>query len=414
MKLLLTMTLALNFALAGWIGLQLSRPRAGMPMPESPAAESKTTPRRFTRTHTETDLRVLTNNVVEKFRWHQIESIDYKSYIQNLRVIGCPEETIRDIIIADVDKLYAPRLAAFRPAPEEYQFWKTGNNPGSSYNQTAEQRKQSRDIYQEKQALLKELLGEDYQKEMARQLGHAQEEDPFMAGLPKEKKDQAQKIQREFSEKRSEIYAKAKGYISMEVQDDLKVLSRQMNDELAKVLTPQELFEYQVRTSETASNLKNNELRVFDATEEEFRAIFKAKQARDLIQRSADGSIDRASRDLQRQIDDELRSTLGEQRIADYGRAQDGDYQNLVRLAETRELPRSTADKIYAMKDEADKAARAIRGSKDLTGPQRTEALAAIRAEAERAITQELGERNFNAYRRNAYWLRNIAPRNSP
>jgi hypothetical protein len=66
------------------------------------------------------------------------------------------------------------------------------------------------------------------------------------------------------------------------------------------------------------------------------------------------------------------------------------------------------------MKDEADKAARVIRASKDLTGPQRTEALAAIRAEAERAITQELGERNFNAYRRNAYWLRNIAPRNSP
>jgi hypothetical protein len=120
------------------------------------------------------------------------------------------------------------------------------------------------------------LLGEDYQKEMARQLGYAQEEDPLMAGLAKEKKDQVQKIQQEFSEKRSEIYAQAKGHISMEIQEDLKVLNRQMNDDLAKVLTPQELFEYQVRTSETASNLKNNELRVFDATEEEFRAIFNA------------------------------------------------------------------------------------------------------------------------------------------
>ena len=66
------------------------------------------------------------------------------------------------------------------------------------------------------------------------------------------------------------------------------------------------------------------------------------------------------------------------------------------------------------MKDEADKAAREIRSSRDLTAPQRTAALAAIRAEAERAITQELGERNFRTYRRNAYWLRNIAPRNSP
>ena len=105
---------------------------------------------------------------------------------------------------------------------------------------------------------------------------------------------------------------------------------------------------------------------------------------------------------------------MGEQRIGEYGRAQDGDYQNLVRLAEARELPRGTADKIYAMKDEVDKAAREVRNNQELTGAQRTEALAAIRAEAEKAISLELGERNFKAYRRNAYWLRNIAPRNSP
>jgi hypothetical protein len=47
---------------------------------------------------------------VKPFHWSQIESADYPSYIANLRAIGCPEQTIRDIITADVDSsLYAAR-----------------------------------------------------------------------------------------------------------------------------------------------------------------------------------------------------------------------------------------------------------------------------------------------------------------
>jgi hypothetical protein len=43
------------------------------------------------------------------FRWDDIESTDYRAYIRNLRGIGCPEQTIRDLIAAELDGLYAPR-----------------------------------------------------------------------------------------------------------------------------------------------------------------------------------------------------------------------------------------------------------------------------------------------------------------
>src|SRR5437868_620849 len=46
------------------------------------------------------------------FHWSLVESRDYRFYIANLRAIGCPEETIRDIIIAEVNRLYWPKLAA--------------------------------------------------------------------------------------------------------------------------------------------------------------------------------------------------------------------------------------------------------------------------------------------------------------
>jgi hypothetical protein len=43
------------------------------------------------------------------FRWSELESTDYRTYLANLRSTGCPEQTIRDILSADVDSVYAQR-----------------------------------------------------------------------------------------------------------------------------------------------------------------------------------------------------------------------------------------------------------------------------------------------------------------
>ena len=51
-----------------------------------------------------------------------MESADYKMYIANLREIGCPEETVRDIIVADVDKLLASRNRMATPR-RPAQYW---------------------------------------------------------------------------------------------------------------------------------------------------------------------------------------------------------------------------------------------------------------------------------------------------
>jgi len=42
-----------------------------------------------------------------RINWASIESTNYHTYITNLRAIGCPEETVRDIIITDISKLFA-------------------------------------------------------------------------------------------------------------------------------------------------------------------------------------------------------------------------------------------------------------------------------------------------------------------
>src|ERR1051326_8463047 len=53
------------------------------------------------------------------FSWREVESPDYPTYITNLRNIGCPEQTIRDIIIADINSLYARRRAVELVTPDQ-------------------------------------------------------------------------------------------------------------------------------------------------------------------------------------------------------------------------------------------------------------------------------------------------------
>src|SRR5712691_787160 len=64
---------------------------------------------------------VRTNVIVRRlhFSWEDVESDDYAKYIGNLREIGCPESTIRDIIVADVNQLYAKKQAAEILSPDQ-------------------------------------------------------------------------------------------------------------------------------------------------------------------------------------------------------------------------------------------------------------------------------------------------------
>src|SRR5207247_1812874 len=99
------------------------------------------------------------NKAVSPFTWRQIESEDYKQYIANLRNVGCPEQTIRDIIIADVNKLYAAREAPLKPKPST--SGKSAQTQVAISADELEKRRQLREIQMEKRSVLKELLGID-------------------------------------------------------------------------------------------------------------------------------------------------------------------------------------------------------------------------------------------------------------
>lgn len=47
--------------------------------------------------------------------WGDLESSDYPTYVRNLRAFGCPEPTLRDIVIADLHAVFDAQAAGRDP-----------------------------------------------------------------------------------------------------------------------------------------------------------------------------------------------------------------------------------------------------------------------------------------------------------
>lgn len=58
------------------------------------------------------------------FRWSQLESpADYRLYIKNLRGIGCPEQTLRDIVTGNVDRAFSAERRRLNLDGNEPSAW---------------------------------------------------------------------------------------------------------------------------------------------------------------------------------------------------------------------------------------------------------------------------------------------------
>ena len=353
------------------------------------------------------------------FHWGQIESPDYPEYIAKLRAFGVPERTIRDLIIADVQKLYRPRLAALRPPKEaaKTNFWENrfgGYNPNSKL--TKEQRAQITALQKEQTELIKTLLGKNVYQEISKESGYPDYMERQFGSLAPEDREKISDMQSRFSEAQSAIYAKANGYIDQDTQAELKAVQKKFRDELAGVLTPEQIKDYELRSSEIANQMRW-QLSSFEPNEKEFRAIFEYKQALAELNppRNPDDDSPRptpeemkARQQKQKDLEAALAQSLDADRMKEFKLGQNWEYQNLLEAGVAKESVFKVAD----MKKELETAASKVRQDKSLTPEQRNAALQALRVETEKALAETLGERRAKAYANNGgYWLRNLAPR---
>jgi len=364
---------------------------------------------------------VVDTPAVREFQWSQIYAPDFAIYIEQLRGFGTPEPKVREIIFGAIESMYRPKRGALRPPVkkvDDTKFWAHRNFFRSGQQPTKEQQAQLRALQKEEKDLLKSLFGPDIQEQMLKDSGGINRMEKQYGFIPKELREQVRDIDQQMNEEKQGIYAANDGYMDQYGQEDLRKVEKKYHDELAKILAPEQLLEWDLRHSDGANQLKND-LSAFDPNEDEFRALFKYKQAlADLDpphdpddETSPTAEQRKVLQDKQKALDAELAQTVGTNRVSEYKLEQDYGYRNLIESG----APKASVFALEDMKKQAQDAADKIRKDQSLTSDQRDAALAAIRAETQTGINGLLTEKQVKQYvNQGGWWLNNLAPAPKP
>ena len=96
-----------------------------------------------------------------KTPWQTLEAVDYRQFIANLRAAGCPEQTIRDIVLVRMSRAFQRRLLDFEEEQcRALNYWqgRDSSRPSNARTRLVEQLRRERD------QLTQELLGEPFGK----------------------------------------------------------------------------------------------------------------------------------------------------------------------------------------------------------------------------------------------------------
>ena len=148
MKALLGISVVLNLALLGWLVVKINSDDRLVPSVAVTESRQKLPKEAVMRVPGERP---------PPPQWSSLESMDFLQYIANLRAFGCPEETIRDLIMAEVNKLYAPKFMALAEKTASITYWKNRSSRSNPEYRTA-----FTTLAEEKKALLFNLLGLHY------------------------------------------------------------------------------------------------------------------------------------------------------------------------------------------------------------------------------------------------------------
>ena len=335
---------------------------------------------------------------VERFRWSQIESDDYKEYIQNLRDIGCPEETIRNLVKQDLDKYYDQRKAdILSKSPARKEFWKSGN-PSSLGRPSASASSQMAQLDREKNEVLGELFKPSGLAAINRPGPLARARSQAKSGyamdfIPEETKAQLNTLEQEYG---SQLLKKmAQGASDAQDMAEIRQLRQDRDSSIATMLTPEQKTEYDLRKSPTAANMRL-QMDGFDPSEDEFRDIFGARKAFDdehgVVPGASISAGDMEVRQFaEQEMNDQIHTSLGDDRYQDYLRQTDYDYKSIAKITERQGLGENISAQVYDMKGGAEELAREIRMNTGLSIEERQMQLGQIRNVTSRSIESLIG-----------------------
>lgn len=339
--------------------------------------------------------------------WAGLRADDLAAQRDILQAEGFPPAAIRALLAAQLRERYAARRKAIESAQQEQPYWR---NPVPDASAQA----QLRALMLEEQKALRELLGPDPVNSHAARL---RREFPQLAA---EKVDLVAGIRERYDELRQEIYGPTRGSLTPSERERANQLEKALRQEIAAVLSPDELEHYELRSSDTANQLRFT-LASFDATEAEFTALFRLQRVFGDQNRFVGGgeSIEqqRARSDAYRRLGEDIAAALGPARYADYQRATDYNFRQASALISRLNLPPETTLSLYAVQKDVETRRAAIYRTASATQPPSRDQLTTLAAEAAARITTVLGgnQTATELYKQHGgSWLAQLVPPQSP
>jgi hypothetical protein len=395
MKTIIVASLGLNAVLLGALALISVRqpaptknPAEGAPPPEP----VQSVPRRERPQPKSTAIANLAS-----FQWSQLESSDYHQYMANLRSIGCPDETIRDLIIAEVDKMFDPRFAALAAETQKFEHWRNRSKRSDTLLT------QLRALHDERKALLRELLGIDaapYAKWANADVERLREEGKY-SFLPADKQAQVRAIMEKYQQSIDGGQNGRDGF-TLNGGDDAKRLREQRQQELAQVLSPEELKEMSLRDSNAADSVRNR-FGNLDISEDEYRKLYDLRKSyEDKVGAVADNSDPEKMRqrsEARRELDEAYRNVFGEERWNDLQKQQDPTWRGLTQVAQQNNLSQSVIDQAYQYQRQTGDEVMRLMEDRSLTREQREGVIQQLTGEYDQKLRGLLGEQPFQQYK---------------
>ena len=405
-RLVFILSLSLNLALAGWVAWRLERPWVDAVAEEPSVAPAADTARALAASPRVDAIGETITYLTNRLRWREIETNDLTQLVMNLRAVGCPEQTVRDLVRARARRVLERIALAADPA---VPFWTAGARRARAQREFEDRAWQAED---QLVARLQSVLGTDFVVVPPISFSDFEEEAlmRFALGpLPEDSFQKAIGLFAHYDGRRERISDRAGGLWLEEDETALRELAQACRRELNAVLTEAQYEEMSARLIMIAE-LGEVKFECTDLRPAEIRhlALLRARLAEplapDLFRHGA------LTEEQEEGLKAATRQFLGERRFAELERASDFNFCALYDLGQEQQLPRTAAEQVYALRQLTCDEITRLRENQSLSAAERRQRLSQVLAEAQQAALQVLGATACGQYlNRGGQWLTNVS-----
>lgn len=377
-------------------------PTTGIEPASASAGEQITNEVRPTTTTTNNPSGTATNTG-PPFHWEQVESDDYLQLVENLRGIGCPDDTIRDIVTARVLDDYA-NAAWEAQKPMQPAFWETMGKfeeiRDIAIPPLIEERLEA--IQAEKRTTLAAV-----EKELAERRQPYRLNTDRWSFLSDELREQVRDIHEQIEATRKELRQELNATEDSETEEALRKSLRGLNDKRAEAIKSVIGEENWARYDATGNRSANwiRSVSGLSATTEELQEIARERDALERLRKPypRDGTpeeldeFELAKDEIDQKQKELLVNLLGEERARHVERAADGDYLTMRNVARRHGLPMDVANRAYDVKQSAQTQLQELL-AREQDAERRLKATAALLLTVKAELADVYGDQAWPAY----------------